>query len=121
MRRLHDRRFTSLRPLILAGAIAATLAGLGAAPALADDWGHRGDGWGHRGDGWGHRGWRDDDWREHEWRRHEWREHEWREHGGYGWGAPYYYAPGYVYAPPPVVYPPPAYVAPGFNLGFYFR
>jgi hypothetical protein len=117
MRRLNDRKFTSLRPLLLAGAVAAALAGLGAAPARADDWGHRGD------DRWGHQGWRDDDWREHEWRRQEWREHEWREHGyGYGWGAPrYYYPPGYVYAPPPVVYPPPAYVAPGLNLGFYFR
>jgi len=119
MPRLNDRKFTSLRPLILAGAVAATLAGLGAAPARADDWGRRGGG-----------DWEHQNWREHEWQReHEWREHEWRERQAYGWDAPRYYygapryyaAPGYAYVPPPVAYPPPAYVAPGFNLGFYFR
>jgi hypothetical protein len=108
--RSHNR-VTFLRGLVMAGALAVTLAGIAGTPALADDWGYRGDGWRHR------------NWREHEWREHEgWREHEWRERY-YGYGAPryYYYAPGYVYAPPPVVYPPPAYVSPGFNLGFYFR
>src|ERR1700732_1148079 len=112
MRRSNDRKFTSLRPLLLAGAVAVTLAGLGAAPARADDWGHRGD------DRWGHQGWGDDDWREHAWRRQEWREHEWREHGyGYGWGAPRsYYPPRYAYAPPPVGFSAPAYVAPRRHL-----
>lgn len=105
-------KFTFLRPLVLAGAVAAMLGGIGAAPAHADDWDH------------GRGGWRGHDRREHEWRRHEWREHH-----GWGWGAPrYYYAPGYYaapryyYPPPPVVYPPPVYVPPGgLNLGFYFR
>ena len=115
MRRLHSK-FPSMRRLVMAGAVLATLAGIGAAPALADDWGYRGDGWRH-GDGW-----RQEQWRRNEWREREWREHEWRERHGYGWGVPrYYYAPGYAYVPPPVVYPPPAYVQPGFNLGFYFR
>jgi hypothetical protein len=103
-----------LRRLAMAGAVAATLAGIGAAPALADDWGHRGDGWRHG------------EWRHDGWRRHEWREHEWRER--HGFFAPryyyppsyYYYPPSYAYVPPPVVYPP-AFVAPGLNLGFYFR
>ncbi|HKW53693.1 MAG TPA: hypothetical protein VJO12_08385 [Stellaceae bacterium] len=106
-----------MRRLVMAGAVLATLAGIGAAPALADDWGHRGDDWGHRGDGWRH-----DEGRGEAWREHEWREHEWRERHAYAYGWPrYYYAPGYsYYAPPPVVYPP-AYVAPGLNLGFYFR
>jgi hypothetical protein len=111
--RSHSR-VTFLRRLVMAGALAVTLAGIAGTPALADDWGHRGDSW------------RDRDRREHEWRERErWREHEWRERFD-GYGAPrYYYAPGYVYAPPPVVYPPvyppPAYVTPGLNLGFYFR
>ncbi|HEX7968005.1 MAG TPA: hypothetical protein VF502_07285 [Stellaceae bacterium] len=112
-------KFSLLRPLVLAGAVAVTVAGFGASPARADDWDHGRGGWrGHE--------------REHEWREHEWREHEWREH--HGWGAPRYsyapgyYAPGYYvgpryyYPPPTVVYPPPVYVPPaGLNLGFYFR
>ena len=53
MRRLHDRKFISLRPLVLAGVAAAMLAGWGAAPARADDWGRRGD------DRWEHREWRE--------------------------------------------------------------
>jgi hypothetical protein len=114
MRRSTIRKFTSLRPLVLAGAVAALLAGMGGAPARADDWEHRGDGYRQ------HENWREHEWHERDRREHEWREHEWRER--HGWGAPRYYAaPGYVYAPPPVVYPPPAYVAPGVNLGFYFR
>lgn len=109
MRRSPSRTPTLMRRLVMAGAVAATLAGIGATPALADDWGHR---------GWGH----DDGWR-----RHEWREHEWRER--HGFFAPryyyppsyyYYYPPSYAYVPPPVVYPP-AFVTPGLSLGFYFR
>lgn len=119
MRRVHSSKPSPLRRLVMVGAVLATLAGVGAAPALADDWGHRGDGWRHeegRGEAM-----RQHEWREHEWREHEWREHEWRERHAYAYGAPrYYYAPGYAYTPPPVAYPP-AYVAPGFNLGFYFR
>jgi hypothetical protein len=111
--RLHDRNVTLMRRLVMAGAMAATLAGIGAAPALADDWGHRGDGWHDNG-------------RHEGWRRHEWREHEWRERQGFF--APryyyppnyYYYPPSYTYVPPPVIYPP-AYVEPGLSLGFYFR
>jgi hypothetical protein len=99
-----------MRRLVLAGTVLAILAGIGAAPALADDWGHR---------GW------DDGWRRHEWREHEWRRHEWFEHHGFfapGYYYPprYYYPPSYAYVPPPVVYPPPV-VTPGLSLGFYFR
>ena len=111
--RPHNRNVSLMRRLVMAGAVAATLAGIGAAPALADDWGHR---------------WRDgDDWRHEAFRRHEWREHEWRErHGFFAPGyydAPryYYYPPSYAYVPPPVVYPPPAYVTPGLSLGFFFH
>lgn len=111
---LHVCNVTLMRRLVMAGAMAATLAGIGAAPALADDWGH---GW-RDGDGWPHEAFR----------RHEWREHEWRERHGFfapGYYASpryyYYYPPSYTYVPPPVVYPPPAYVTPGLSLGFYFR
>ncbi len=113
MRATAYTKLSFLRPLVLAGAIAAMLAGIGAAPARADDW--------DRGRG---------GWRGHEWREHEWREHEWREHHGWGWGGPhyYYYAPGYYvgpryyYPPPALAYPPPVYVPPaGLSLGFYFR
>ncbi len=107
-------KFSVLRPLVLAGAIAAMLASIGAAPARADDWDHGRGGW-----------------RGHERREHEWREHEWRERHGWGWAEPRYYyygAPGYAvgpryyYPPPAVVYPPPVYVPPaGLSLGFYFR
>jgi hypothetical protein len=111
MRRATNRKLTFFRSLMLAGIAAAMLAGLGAAPARADDWGRHGDGY---------------------WQQQRWREHAWRER--HGWVAPRYYAPGYApgyvyapppagyaYAPPPVAYPPPAYVQPGLNLGFYFR
>jgi hypothetical protein len=116
MRRILARTFTLLRPLVLAGALAAALTGVASAPALAHDW--------------------DDDngWRGHEWREHEWRGHEWHRpyfggapsyYGYYGYGyAPgysYYYAPGYYYAPPPVYVPPPVYSAPSLSLGFTFR
>src|SRR5690348_16524288 len=46
--RPRNRNVTLIRRLVIAGAVAATLAGIGAAPALADDWGHRwrdGDDW----------------------------------------------------------------------------
>ena len=72
--RFHDRTVTLMRRLVMAGAVAATLAGIGAAPALADDWG----------------------WRHEQWRREAWREHEWRER--HGFFAPGYYAvPSYYY------------------------
>lgn len=111
--RLHNRNVTLMRRLVMAAAVAATLAGIGAAPALADDWGHR---W---GDG-------DDYWRHEAFRRHEWREHEWRERHGfyapgyYAYPRYYYYPPSYAYVPPPVVYPPPV-VTPGLSLGFFFH
>lgn len=97
---------SAIRRLILAGAVLATVAGLGATAARADD-------------GYGRHDWRHDEARREALRHRAWREHEWRERHGYY--APYYYYPrGYAYAPQPV-YPPPAYVEPGVNLGFYFR
>jgi hypothetical protein len=95
-----------LRAFLGAAALASTLLGLSAGPALAHDRddGGRG-GWEHRG--WDHRGWDHDGWR-----RHEWREHGW------GWGG--YYQPGYYdgyYAAPRVYYPPPPAYYPGsFNI-----
>ena len=83
------------RTALRAGALAATLAVVAAAPlaAQAHDWDHGGRG-------------------------HEWREHEWREHHAY-WGHPYYgpryYAPAYGY------YAPGYYAAPGVSLGFTIR
>ena len=99
------------RRILLSVAMAATLVGSIAAPALAaDDW--------H-----GHDGWRRHEWREHE--RHEWREHrDWDYRGVYPYA--YGYAPGYVYAPPPVAYAPPPVIYPQpappvVEFGFNFR
>ena len=93
--RLHNRTVTLMRRLVMAGVMAATLAGIGAAPALADDWGWRGDGWRHE-----------------QWRREAWREHEWRERHFF----PHYYYPRYYY-PPVYYYPAPYY--PGAVVSIY--
>ena len=98
-----------IRPILLSVAMAATLAGGIAAPALAHD---------ERD----HDGWRRHEWRQHE--RHEWREHRgWDYRGVYPYA--YGYAPGYVYGPPPVIYAPPPVIYPrpapaivGFGINF---
>jgi hypothetical protein len=75
-----------MRSLMMAGLVAAVTAGV-AAPAFADNWGHR--------------GWHEREWRGHAWREHAWREREWREHRR--WGGPVVVTPGYGY-----------YTAPGY-------
>jgi hypothetical protein len=80
-----------MRRLMMAGLVAAMAAGV-AAPAFADDWGHRG--------GREHE-WRGHAWREQAWRERAWREHEWREY--HRWGPPVVVTPGYGY-----------YTAPGY-------
>ncbi len=83
--------------LIMAGLVATLAAGT-AAPAFADEWGHRDE----RGHEWREHERNEQVWREHEWREHEWREHVWRERPGY-YAAPVVVTPGYGY-----------YTAPGY-------
>jgi|SRR6185312_13003324 len=105
--RLHNRNATLMRRLIVAGAMVATLAGIGAAPALADDWHHRHDRFAH------------ERFRHEPFRRHEFFRRYYVVPRSY-YAPRYYYPPSYAYVPPPVVYPPPV-VTPGLNFGFYLR
>jgi hypothetical protein len=111
MRSAHSSKHSVLRRLVISGAVLATVAGIGAGAARADD----GYGYRSRGD----RPYAHEHWRHEEARREAWREREWRERHTY-YAPRYYYPHDYAYAPRPV-YPPPAYVEPGVNLGFYFR
>lgn len=87
-----------LRHLALAAALAATSAGVPAAPALADDWHHdRGRAeWGN------HRGYDRDDWR--------YRGPYVAVTPGYAYDPYYAYPYGYAYAPAPV------YASPGVSV-----
>jgi hypothetical protein len=82
----------SMRRLMMAGLVAVMAAGV-AAPAFADNWGHR---------GWRGQEWRGHNWREQAWHHRAWREHVWREH--YRWGAPVVVTPGYGYYTAPRYY-----------------
>ncbi|MDE2229831.1 MAG: hypothetical protein KGL11_12430 [Alphaproteobacteria bacterium] len=91
---MQTMKFTRLRALLLAGAVAVATAGAVATPALADE------------DGW---------------RGHEWREHAWRGDDDDDWGRPAYYGYNYGYYAYPYAYaaPAPVYTAPP-AVGFYF-
>jgi hypothetical protein len=106
MRSAHSSKHSVLRRLVMAGAVLATVGGVGATAARADD-----------GYGYGRDGWRHEQARREALRHRAWREHEWRERHAY-YGPRYYYPRDYAYAPRPV-YPPPAY---GYDYGYgYYR
>jgi hypothetical protein len=99
---LREDSHSTISKIVVAIALAFTICGVAAGPALADhdhdgDDHHRGNGWRHHG-GHHQRHWRDDD--------------------AYYAPAPnHYYAPrGYYYAPPPVVY----YPRPRSGLDLFF-
>jgi hypothetical protein len=101
---LREDSRSKINKIVIAIALALTICGVAARPALADH-DHHGNGH-HRGNGW-HNGWR-----------HHGNERHWREPDVYYAPAPnHYYAPrGYYYAPPPVVY----YPRPRSGLDLFF-